>query len=65
MRVKQVILSEDYIVANGNIEDNKVLMEDPFRNLGSITQIFKDDMSKARDIMGIIAEIKSNSELMA
>ncbi|MBD5532983.1 MAG: DEAD/DEAH box helicase family protein [Lachnospiraceae bacterium] len=57
-----VRLIVDYIVANGNIDDNKVLMEEPFRSVGSITALFKDDMGTAKRIMEVVAEIKRNSE---
>ncbi len=52
----------DYVVVNGFIESNAVLMEDPFRSVGNITQLFKNNMEDARKIMGIIADIKKNSE---
>lgn len=52
----------DYVVANGFIESNGVLMEDPFRSVGNITQLFKNNMDDARKIMSIIADIKKNSE---
>jgi type I restriction enzyme, R subunit len=52
----------DYVVTNGFIEDNRVLQEDPFRTVGSIVELFKDKMDDARRIMGIIADIKRNSE---
>lgn len=55
----------DYIVANGNIEDNKVLMGEPFKSVGSITTLFKDDMSTAKQIMEIVNQIKRNSEEIA
>ena len=64
-QIRFVNLIIDYIVANGNIEDNKVLMEEPFRSLGSITVLFKDDLGKAKEIMGVVADIKNNSEMMA
>ncbi len=64
-QIRFVNLIIDYIVANGNIEDNAVLMEEPFRSLGSITSLFKDDMGKAREIMDVVAEIKNNSEMFA
>ena len=64
-QIRFVNLIIDYIVANGNIEDNAVLMEEPFRSLGSITTLFKDDMGKAKEIMNVVAEIKSNSEMFA
>ena len=61
-QIRFVNLIIDYIVANGNIEDNKILLEEPFPSLGSITILFKDDMTTARDILNIVAEIKKNSE---
>lgn len=38
-----------FIVTNGNIEDNAVLMDEPFCSLGSITVLFKDDLGKAKE----------------
>ena len=61
-QIRFVKLIVDYIVANGMIEDNRVLMEEPFRSLGSITVLFKDNMQEARDLMGVIATIKTNCE---
>lgn len=29
------------------VEENRVLMEEPFRSLGSITALFKDNMNNA------------------
>ena len=57
-----VKLIVDYIVTNGMIEDNKVLMEEPFRSLGSITTLFGDRMQEVRELMGVIARVKSNCE---
>ena len=57
--VKMVV---DYVVVNGFIEDNSVLMQDPFRSVGSITQLFRDNMDDARGLMGVIAQVKKNSE---
>ncbi len=64
-QIRFVNLIIDYIVENGNIEDNSVLMNEPFRSLGSITVLFKDDLSKAKEIMSVVAEIRDNSEKMA
>ncbi len=64
-QIRFVNLIVDYIVANGNIDDNKVLMEDPFRSVGSITAIFKDDMGTAKRIMDVVEEIRRNSEEIA
>ncbi len=64
-QIRFVNLIIDYIVKNGNIENNAELMKEPFRSLGSITALFKDDMGKAKEIMGVIEDIKKNSEIMA
>lgn len=64
-QMRFVNLIVDYIVANGNIDDNRVLMEEPFRSVGSITTLFKDDMGTAKRIMDVVADIKRNSEIIA
>ena len=64
-QMRFVNLIVDYIVVNGNIDDNKVLMGEPFRSVGSITSLFKDDMGTAKQIMEVIAQIKRNSEEIA
>ena len=55
----------DYIVANGNIEDKTLFMQEPFRSIGSITALFKDDMGTAKQILNVVEEIKRNSEEIA
>ncbi|MEG1285355.1 MAG: DEAD/DEAH box helicase family protein [Romboutsia sp.] len=62
IQIRYVKLIVDYIVANGIIEDNRLLMEEPFRSLGSITTLFKDNMNDAREIMNVITDIKNNCE---
>ncbi|WP_346938673.1 DEAD/DEAH box helicase family protein [uncultured Clostridium sp.] len=62
VQIRFVKLIVDYIVANGIIEDNRVLMEEPFRSIGSITALFKDNMNDAREIMNVITDIKNNCE---
>ncbi len=64
-QIRFVRLIVDYIVANGNIEDNKVLMEEPFRSVGSITSLFKDDLATAKRIMDVVTQIRKNSEEIA
>lgn len=64
-QIRFVKLMIDYIVVNGNIDDNKVLLEEPFRSVGSITSLFKDDMQTAKQIMDVVADIKRNSEEIA
>lgn len=65
VQIRYVKLIVDYVVSNGMIEDNSVLMEEPFRSLGSITVLFKDNMNDAREIMNVIQKIKDNSETTA
>lgn len=64
-QIRFVNLIIDYIVENGNIEDNSVLMKEPFKSLGSITSIFKEDIGKAKELMNVVTEIRDNSEKMA
>lgn len=64
-QINFVRLMIDYIVANGNIENNAVLMEEPFRSVGSITTLFKDDMATAKKIMEVADNIKKNCEEIA
>lgn len=52
----------DYIVVNGNIDDNKVLMGELFKSVGSITTLFKNDLGTAKQIMDVVDQIKKNSE---
>jgi type I restriction enzyme R subunit len=42
--------------------DKKVLQEEPFKTVGSIVELFKDNMDDARKIIRIIDEINKNSE---
>lgn len=59
-----VKLIVDYVVKNGLIDDNKILQQEPFRNVGSIVELFKDNMDDARNIMRVIADIKKNAEII-
>ncbi|MGG4393337.1 DEAD/DEAH box helicase family protein [Paenibacillus thiaminolyticus] len=58
---KFVKLIVDYVVKNG-IMDKRVLQEEPFKTVGSIIELFKDDMEQAREIIAIIDRINRNSE---
>lgn len=60
-----VRLMIEYIVYNGNIEDNSILMEEPFKNVGAITVLFKDDMATAKNLLKVVEEIRKNSEEIA
>ena len=45
------------------IEDRRVMMDEPFRSVGSIGQIFENDMDIAMRIMTVIDQIKQNAEV--
>ena len=62
LQIRFVELIIDYVVTNGVIEDNSILMEDPFRRVGAITELFQDNMSDANEIMVILNEIRNNCE---
>ncbi|WP_022755839.1 DEAD/DEAH box helicase family protein [Butyrivibrio fibrisolvens] len=64
-QIRFVNLIVDYIVTNGNIEDNSVFMKEPFKSVGSMPILFKDNMSTAREILDIVELIKDNSEKVA
>ncbi|AXU29123.1 TPA: DEAD/DEAH box helicase family protein [Clostridioides difficile] len=56
-----VKLIVDYVVKNGFIEDNKVLMEDPFRTVGSIIDLFENHIEERNKLIKTINEIKENA----
>lgn len=46
-QIKFVRLIIDYVVANGYLE-KQVLQQDPFRTLGSVSELFEDNIQNAR-----------------
>lgn len=64
-QIKFVKLIVDYVVANGVIEDKRIFMEEPFRSVGSITSLFKDNMDVAINIMKVVDKINENCEIIA
>lgn len=63
LNTKQIHFVEliiDYVVKNGFIEDKKILQQEPFRNIGSIVELFKDNMNCARSIMNKVDSISDN-----
>lgn len=56
-----VKLIVDYVVKNGFIEDNKVLMEDPFRTVGSIIDLFENHIEERNKLIKTINKIKENA----
>lgn len=63
-QVRFVKLIVDYVIKNGTL-DKKVLQQEPFKTVGSIIELFKDNMDDARRIIGIIDEINKNAEEIA
>lgn len=43
--------------------DKRVLQEEPFKTVGSIVELFQDDMAYAKGIIGIIDQINGNAEI--
>ena len=64
-QIRFVNLIVDYITVNGNIDDNKVLIEEPFRSVGSIMVLFQNNLETAKRIMDVVADIRRNSEEIA
>ncbi|MBD8069290.1 DEAD/DEAH box helicase family protein [Bacillus sp. PS06] len=60
-QIKFVKLIIDFVVKNGMLE-KKVLQEDPFRSLGSISELFKDSIDDVRKIIQVIDGINRNTE---
>ena len=60
-QIKFVKLIIDYVVKNGYLE-MKMLQEDPFRSLGSVSDLFEDNIDDAKRIITIIKEVNRNSE---
>lgn len=46
---------------NGTLE-KKVLQEDPLRSLGSVTELFRDNIDDIRGIINVIDTINRNVE---
>mgnify|MGYP007013982706 CR=1 FL=1 len=42
-----------------------IFMEEPFRSVGSITSLFKDNMDVAINIMKVVDKINENCEIIA
>ncbi|MGE7635592.1 DEAD/DEAH box helicase family protein [Bacillus paramycoides] len=61
-QLRFVKLIIDYVVKNGTLE-KKVLQEDPFRTLGSVTELFRDNIDDVRGIIQVIDTINRNTEV--
>lgn len=55
----------EYIEENGFIDDLRVLEEDPFKTIGSITQVFSDNMTVARNLIARVKQINANCGIVA
>lgn len=62
-QVRFVKLIVDYVVKNGTL-DKKVLQQEPFKTVGSIVELFKDNMDDAKRIIDVIDEINRNAEVI-
>lgn len=51
----------DYVVKNGLIDNNIVLTEDPFRQVGNIIELFENDIDVRGKLLSVIKEIKDNA----
>lgn len=60
-QIHYVKLIIDYVVKNGLIDNNIVLTEDPFRSVGNIVELFKDDIDVRTKLLNTIKEIKENA----
>ena len=60
-QLRFVKLIVNYVVKNGTLE-KYVLQEDPFRSLGSVTELFKDNIEDVRGIVRVIDMINRNTE---
>jgi type I restriction enzyme R subunit len=61
-QIKFVRLIIDYVVANGYLE-KEVLQQDPFRTLGSVSELFEDNIQDVRRILGVIDDINGNVDV--
>jgi type I restriction enzyme, R subunit len=60
-QLRFVKLIIDYVVKNGTLE-KEVLREDPFRTLGSVSDLFRDNIDDVRGIISAIDKINRNVE---
>ena len=63
-QIRFVHLIIDYVVKNGYLE-KAVLQQDPFRTLGSVTDLFRDNLNDAREILEVVDEINRNMEVVS
>lgn len=63
-QVKFVKMMVDYVVKNGMLE-KQVLQEEPFRSLGSISELFEDNIGDVKKILSIVDEINKNAEIIS
>ena len=56
-----VKLIVDYVVKTVFIEDNRVLMEDPFRTVSGIIDLFENHVEERNRLIMTINDIKANT----
>ncbi len=57
--VNQVV---EYVVRNGMVEDNGVLMRSPFTDRGGVADLFGSDLEAWQKVKGAIDSIRRNAE---
>lgn len=62
-QIKFVKLIIDYVVKNGYLE-KRILQQDPFRSLGSVSELFEDNIQDIRNILGVVDEINGNVDVI-
>lgn len=63
-QVRFVELIVDYVVKNGTL-DKAVLAQDPFRTLGSVATLFKENRADVVKILSIVDQINQNAEIIS
>jgi len=62
-QIKFVKLIIDYVVKNGYLE-KAVLQQDPFRSLGSVSELFRDNMNEVKGILNVIDDINEKVDVI-
>jgi len=62
-QIKFVRLIIDYVVANGYLE-KEVLHQDPFRTLGSVSDLFEGNIQEVQGILSIVDNINENVDVI-
>jgi len=61
-QIRFVRMLVDYVVKNGFVENNKALMEDPFRSVGSVVSLFGGERTEMLRLMELVNGLKTNAK---